>query len=272
METFNEMMTEHSPMLQELGMNAVVALLILFIGLKISGALTKGFSRVAEQYEYDPTLAKFLANVLYALLAVVVVILALGQLGIETASLIAVLGAAGLAIALSLKESLSNIASGVLLIMFKPFKVGQFVELAGQAGTVVSVDLVMTCLKTPDNKVIFIPNSSVTSSAIINFSKQDTRRVDLVIGVSYQTDLKLAKQAILDVISRVEVVMEDPAPLVAVSALADSSINFNVRVWVPSSEYWPTFYFLNEEIKCEFDAQNIEIPFPQMDVHIKKED
>jgi small conductance mechanosensitive channel len=197
--------------------------------------------------------------------------MALSQVGIQTTSFIAILGAAGLAVGLALQGSLSNFASGVLIIMLRPFKSGDFIEAGGKSGSVEKIEIFSTELRTPDNKVIIMPNSAIMSGAIVNYSREKTRRIDLVIGVSYEADLKQAKQVLQNVLDEEPRLLKTPAYTVAVSELADSSVNFVVRPWVNTSDYWPTYFSLVENIKLALDDAGIAIPFPQMDVHLHKD-
>jgi small conductance mechanosensitive channel len=193
---------------------------------------------------------------------------AIAQLGIQTTSFIAVLGAAGFAIGLALQGSLGNFAAGVMMIIFRPFKAGDFVEAAGISGVVEEIKIFTTTLRTGDNKTIIVPNSNITSSIIVNYSAKPTRRVDLTVGVSYSDNLDKVREVISGIIAADDRVLVDPGPTIAVSELADSSVNFAVRVWVNGSDYWPVFFDLNETIKKRFDEEGISIPFPQQDVHV----
>ncbi len=198
-----------------------------------------------------------------------VAIAALSRLGVETTSLVAVIGAAGLAVGLALQGSLSNFAAGVLLIIFKPFRVGDFVEVAGAKGMVQEIQIFTTVLHSPDNVRIIIPNSQVTGANIINYTANDRRRVDLVIGISYGDDIAKAKQVITSVLLSDKRVMRDPAPVVAVLGLGDSSVNIAVRPWVKADDYWPTYFDLTENIKVSLEQNGLTIPFPQRDIHIR---
>ncbi|HML76008.1 MAG TPA: mechanosensitive ion channel, partial [Anaerohalosphaeraceae bacterium] len=200
---------------------------------------------------------------------VFVAIAALSRLGVETTSLVAVIGAAGLAVGLALQGSLSNFAAGVLLIIFKPFRVGDFVEVAGAKGMVQEIQIFTTVLHSPDNVRIIIPNSQVTGANIINYTANDRRRVDLVIGISYGDDIAKAKQVITSVLLSDKRVMRDPAPVVAVLGLGDSSVNIAVRPWVKADDYWPTYFDLTENIKVSLEQNGLTIPFPQRDIHIR---
>ena len=246
----------------------VMALLIFIIGKwavnKIVALLGKVLRKVKGM---DETLIKFLENIVYYALMIVVLLTALGKLGVETTSFLAILGAAGLAIGLALKDSLGNFASGVMIIMFKPFKVGDVVTAAGVTGSVSEVGIFNSVFTTPDNQKIIIPNGAITSGSITNINANDTRRVDLVVGIGYEDDIKKTKDVLNDIISSHEKVLLDKGITVAVSELADSSVNFVVRAWVKTPDYWDVKFALTETIKLRFDEEGISIPFPQQDVH-----
>jgi small conductance mechanosensitive channel len=251
--------------------NVVIAFLVLILGFTLAKRFTKSLGKVLVKRGVDKAASSFIENITFVTLMIVALIIALSHLGFQTSSLIAILGAAGLAIGLALKDSLSNIASGVMLISVKPFKSGDFVEVSGVAGTVEKIEIFSTTLKTPDNKVIVIPNATITAETITNYSKESTRRIDLVIGISYESDLLKAKTILQHMLEQHPKVLPDPEPLVAVAALADSSVNFNVRPWVDKADYWPVHNELLETIKLRFDQEGIDIPYPQMAVHMKKE-
>ncbi len=253
------------------GMKVLAAIIILVVGLWVAKRLKNLLRRVLEKKQVDATLVGFFANLLYGALAVFVVIAAINKLGMQTTSFVAVIGAAGLAVGLALQGSLSNFAAGVLLILFKPFRVGNFIKAGGEAGIVVEVGLLTTELKTPDNVMIIMPNSQILGGAITNFSAHDTRRVDMVVGVSYGDDLNKAKQIIEDLISEDERVLKDPAPQVAVSNLGDSSVDFVVRPWVNAPDYWDFKFDFTKAVKERFDAEGVSIPFPQRDLHVFQE-
>lgn len=247
----------------------VVSLLIFFVGKKLASWATSVCVKMLQRSKVDETLSKFLANIIYGLLLVVIVLAALSNLGINTTSFVAILGAAGLAVGLAFKDTVANIGAGVLLIFFRPFKVGDFIKAAGENGVVEEINLFSVMMKTGDNKQIIIPNSSVIGSNITNFSAKDTRRVDFTFGIGYDDDLKLAKTTLQEIIDSDERVLKDPATFVAVSELADSSVNFVVRAWVKSSDYWGVYFDTLEKVKLTFDEKNISIPYPQMDVNTK---
>lgn len=248
----------------------VLAIAIFFIGKKIAGWIRVWIGKAFTKANMDETLKNFLCDVAYGLMLVVVVLAALGQLGIETTSFIAILGAAGLAIALAFQSSLSNIGAGVMLIFFRPFKIGDFIEAGGTAGVVENINLFTTVMKTGDNKQIIVGNSNIIGGNIINYSAKETRRVDLTFGIGYDDDLKLAKNTLLEIVNADVRVLKDPEPFVAVSQLADSSVNFVVRVWVKSEDYWAVNFDTTEKVKLAFDEKGISIPYPQMQVHSVK--
>ncbi len=253
------------------GLAIVGAIVMLIIGLWLSKLLTKVVVKVLTKKEIDNTVVQFLASLLKMVLYAVVVLATLDQLGIETTSFIALIGAAGLAIGFALQGSLSNFAAGVMLIVFRPFKAGDFVQTAGESGVVESVQMFITTLKTPDNKTIFIPNSKITGDNITNFSAKPTRRVDMVFGIGYGDDIDKAKKIISDLLENDSRVLKDPATVIVVSELADSSVNITVRPWVNSADYWGLYFDMTEGVKKAFDEQGISIPFPQRDVHLFKQ-
>jgi len=250
------------------GLKIVFAIIILIIGRWVARLFSKLIQRVMKKQDVDETLRSFAGNMIYYALLTFVVLAALGQLGIQTTSFIAVIGAAGLAIGLALQGSLANFASGFLMIMFRPFKVGDLIEGAGVMGTVESLQIFTTQLRTPDNKKIIVPNASLTGDNIINWSATGTRRVDMVFGIGYDDDIDKAKQLIAEILAADERVLQDPAPQVAVSELADSSVNFVARPWAKTGDYWGVFFDTTEAVKKRFDAEGISIPYPQSDVHL----
>ena len=254
----------------DLAINVAIAIVIFYVGKLAVGLLVRGMRKVMQRQEVDKTLETFVSNLVRMVLMVVVIIAAIGQVGIQTTSFIAIFGAAGLAVGLALQGSLSNFASGVLIVMFRPYKVGDFVEAAGIAGVVEQVQILTTVLRTGDNKQIIVPNGQIMDSIITNYSAKDTRRVDMVVGVSYDDDLDKVRATIDELIAADERILSDPAPTVAVSELADSSVNFVVRPWVKSADYWGVMFDLTEAIKKRFDKEGISFPFPQQDVHLYK--
>ncbi|HEX9778366.1 MAG TPA: mechanosensitive ion channel domain-containing protein [Geopsychrobacteraceae bacterium] len=255
-------------LIQVWGLKAVMAIVIFVIGRVVARVLRNSLRSALLRGKVEATLVSFTANLVYALLMVMVIIAALNQLGIQTTSFIAILGAAGLAVGLALQGSLANFAAGVMMMIFKPFKVGDFIEAAGTMGTVEEIELFTTKMLTPDNKLIIVPNNQITNGNITNFSAKETRRVDLVVGVSYSDDLNKVKAVLNDILSGDERILVEPEPIIAVLQLGESSIDFAVRPWVKSGDYWPTFFNLNKSIKERFDAEGISIPFPQRDIHL----
>lgn len=254
----------------EYSLKVVAAIAIFVIGRIIAKAVAKGISKALKLRNIDDTVSSFIHNLSYGALYVVVIIAALSQLGIQTASFITIIGAAGLAVGLALQGSLSNFASGVLMIIFRPFKLGDYVEAGGKAGTVEDIQIFATQLKTPDNKVVIIPNSAIMDDSIVNYSRKTTRRVDLKIGVSYDAYLPDVKALLNKTVQANEKVLHDEGYKIAVLELADSSVNFVVRVWANTPEYWDVYFELTESIKLALDENGIAIPFPQMDIHMQK--
>ncbi len=252
----------------ELAINVAIAIAIFYIGKLVVRFVVRGLRKVMRRQEIDRTLETFICNLVRIALMVVVIIAAIGQLGVETTSFIAIFGAAGLAVGLALQGSLSNFAAGVLIVLFRPYRVGDFIEAAGISGTVEQVQILTTVLRTGDNKQIIVPNGQIMESIITNFSANDTRRVDMVIGVSYSDDLDKVRATLQELVAAEERILDDPAPTIAVSALADSSVNFVVRPWVKTADYWGVMFDLTEAIKKRFDQEGISFPFPQRDVHL----
>ena len=248
--------------------NLIAAIVIFYIGRVVARVVTNGVKKLMVAREVDKILETFVSNLVYTLLMVFVIIAAINQLGVQTTSLIAIMGAAGLAVGLALQGSLANFAAGVLIVMFRPYKVGDFVEAAGIAGSVIQVQILTTILKTGDNKQIIVPNGQIMSSIITNYSANDTRRVELTIGIGYDDDIDKARDTIQELIDGDDRILKDPACLIAVSALADSSVDFVVRVWVKSGDYSGVKFDLTEAIKKRFDKEGISFPYPQQDVHI----
>ena len=248
--------------------NLIVALIIFYVGRAVIGLVVRALRRLMQRQNVDKTLETFVCNLVRMALLVVVVIAAIGALGIETTSFIAIFGAAGLAVGLALQGSLSNFAAGVLIVLFRPYKVGDFIEGAGISGSVEQVQILTTVLKTGDNKQVIVPNGQIMNSVITNYSANETRRVDMVIGVSYSDDLDKVRQTIQELVAADDRILTEPACTIAVSALADSSVNFVVRPWVKTSDYWPVMFDLTEAIKKRFDQEDISFPFPQQDVHL----
>jgi small conductance mechanosensitive channel len=256
-------------LLSTYGLRVVGALLIFFIGRKLASILSKMFVKFIGKTSLDETTASFLNSAIYMILLLIVVLAALSNLGVETTSFVALLGAMGLAIGMALKDSFSSIGAGLLLVFFKPFKVKDHIDLSGVLGTVESINIFSTVLKTVDNKQIVIPNSKIVTNNIINYSAKKLRRVDLVFGIGYEDDLLKAKKVLADIISSCAQTHKEPAPLIAVLALSESSVDLTVRVWVKTDDYWDVYFYLNEAVKLRFDEEKITIPYPQVTVSKK---
>jgi len=244
------------------------ALVTLVVGWIVVKMIVGLIHKVIARTDADETLEKFFASMASMSLKVILVMMVIGQLGAETASFIAVLGAATFAVGFALQGSLSSFAAGVMILIFRPFKVGDFVEAGGAMGTVDQVGIFATIIKTGDNKKVVVSNSSITGGNIINYSAYEKRRVDMEFGISYDDDIDKAKSVLRDILEKDTRVHSDPEPFVALAALADSSVNFKVRAWVDSGDYWGVYFDTHEQVKKRFDAEGISIPFPQRDVHV----
>jgi small conductance mechanosensitive channel len=255
-------------LLMTYGPKFLLALVVLIIGLWIIKRVVKGTSKAMERGNAEPTLAKFVASLVSVGLKALLIISVASMIGIETTSFIAILGAAGLAVGLALQGTLANFAGGALILLFRPYKVGDWIDAQGVAGTVHAIQIFNTILKTPDNKTIIIPNGAISNGIITNNSTEPTRRVDFVFGIGYGDDIAKAKGIIERLIGADERALPDPAPQIVVSALADSSVNLTVRVWVNAPDYWGVFFDLTEKVKLAFDEEGVSIPFPQQDVHV----
>ena len=253
------------------GINLVAAILIFIIGKWVAGILANVIAKVMEKSKVDVTLIGFVKNLSYVGLMAFVIIAALGKSGIQTTSFIAIIGAAGLAVGLALQGSLSNFAAGVIMIVFKPFKVGDFIIAGGEMGTVKEIQIFNTILAHPDNRKIIVPNAQVTGGNITNFSAIENRRIDLVFGISYSDNIKKAKEALEKVIASDARILKEPKPVIAVSELADSSVNLVCRPWVKPGDYWDVYFNVVEQGKIELEKNGINIPFPQRDVHLYNE-
>ena len=259
-------------LIQSYGLPIIWAIVVFVVGRIVARLVSNGVVRVMTKSKVDETLIKFAKNMIYVALMIFVILAALGKLGIETTSFAAILAAAGLAIGLSLQGTLSNFASGIMLILFRPFKVGDYVEAGGVSGVIEEIQIFSTKMSSVDNKEITVPNGQIIGSTITNYSAKETRRVDLVIGVGYNDDLKKVREVLEDILSSDDRILKDPEPTIGVLELADSSVNFAVRPWVKSENYWPVLFATQETIKLRFDAEGISIPYPQQDLHIIKED
>ncbi|MFQ5508477.1 MAG: mechanosensitive ion channel family protein [Leptospirillia bacterium] len=250
------------------GINLTLAVLTFVLGRWAAGLVTRALGHMLEKAGVDMTLTRFLRNIVRTALLAVVVIMALGQLGVDTTSVLAVFAAAGLAVGLALKDSLSNFAAGVLLILYRPFSVGNYIEAGGAAGTVQAIRIFNTVLTTPDNREVTVPNAQIFGGTILNASARDTRRIDLVFGIGYGDNVAEAKQVLADLMAKDDRILAEPEPFIGVVELADNSVNLCARPWVNSADYWQTRCDLQEQVKAAFDQKGISIPFPQRDVHM----
>jgi small conductance mechanosensitive channel len=254
------------------GLKILAAIFIFVIGRWIAKMIKKFLGKTMTRSGVDATIIPFVLDLSYVALLIMVIVASLGALGIQTTSLIAVLGAAGLAVGLALQGSLSNFAAGVLIVTFRPIRVGDYFEGAGTAGTVEHIQIFSTTAKTPDNKVIIIPNGKLLSDNIVNYSMKEIRRVDMTVGVSYADPIDKVKEVLADILAKDSRILQDPSPIIGLIQLADSSVNFAVRPWVKTEDYWAVYFDLHETIKKRFDAEGISIPFPQQDIHVYKEE
>jgi small conductance mechanosensitive channel len=252
----------------DFAINIVAAIVIFFVGRAIARLIAKGLRRLMRRQKADPILESFVCNLVYWALLAFVIVAAITQVGIQTTSLIALIGAAGLAVGLAMQGSLANFAAGVLIVLFRPYRVGDWVEAAGVAGFVEEVEILTTVLKTADNKRITVPNGQIMNGIITNYSANATRRVDMVFGVGYGDDIDKVRQAIQEVVDAEPRIHKEPACDIVVGELADSSVNFYVRPWVATDDYWAVRFALTEAIKKRFNEVGISIPYPQRDVHI----
>ncbi len=253
------------------GLKLIAAVVTLVIGLWIIKMITKALARIMEKREVDASLRGFLNSMLGLLLKAMLIISAVSMIGIEMTSFVAILGAAGLAVGMALSGTLQNFAGGVMILFFKPFKVGDYIEAQGYAGTVFEIQIFITVLKTPDNKTIIIPNGGLSTGSLINYSAEENRRVDFSFGIAYGDDYDKAKELLLELIKKDERILKDPEPFIALGALADSSVNITVRVWAKTSDYWGVHFDMNEKVYKEFDKNGLSIPFPQLDVHLQND-
>lgn len=259
-------------LVQSYGLPIIWAIIVFIVGRIVARIISNSVGKMMTKSNVDETLIKFAKNMIYIALMIFVILAALGKLGIETTSFAAILAAAGLAIGLSLQGTLGNFASGIMLILFRPFKVGDFVEAGGVSGVVEEIQIFSTKMRSGDNKEITVPNGQIVGSTITNYSAKETRRVDMVIGVGYNDDLKKVRAVLEDILNSDERILKDPAVTIGVAELADSSVNFVVRPWVKSGDYWGVMFDTLETVKLRFDAEGISIPYPQQDLHIVKDE
>ena len=272
MEKIDIYIDQGASMAMEYGPKLILALLTLFIGLFIINSFVKFMRRTMTKREVDPSLIPFTASLLNVILKAMLLISVASMFGIQTTSFIAILGAAGLAIGLALQGSLANFSGGVLILLFKPFKVGDVIDAQGFLGSVTGIQIFNTIMNTPDNKKIIIPNGPLSSGPITNFSAEDLRRVDMVFGIGYGDDLKKAKDILSKLLAADSRILNTPAePFIAVKELGDSSVNIVVRAWANSADYWGIYFDMQENVKLTFDKEGISIPFPQTDVHLHQE-
>lgn len=250
------------------GLKIVIGLVIMWIGFKIIQKIMNTVNRILERRNVDLTLASFLDGFISICLKIVLLLMVMNYVGLSTSGIITLLGSAGIAVGLALKESLANFAGGVIILLIRPYNVGDYIEGAGESGKIDKIGIFYTHMSTVDNKQILIPNGTLANGIVTNYTAQEMRRVDLTFSVGYEQDIRVVKNAIYSVINREELILQDPEPFVAVSELADSSVNFITRVWTKTDDYWTVYFNLLENVKIKFDEENISIPYPQMDVHL----
>ena len=268
METLNQLFTSLWEFIKIHGPGLVYALITLLAGLWIIKRLVKIFEKALSKREMDISLSSFLKSLFSITLKVLLVVTVIGMVGIQTTSFIAILGAAGLAVGMALSGMLQNFAGGVIILILKPFKVGDFISAQGHSGSVSEIQIFNTILKTPDNKTVIIPNGGLSTGSLINFSAEETRRVDVVFGIGYGDDIDKARGIISSLINENTKILKDPEPFIGVVELADSSVNFTVRMWTETTNYWDVFFHMQENVKKQFDMQGVSIPYPQRDVHL----
>lgn len=255
----------------ELAMPVVLAIVTFIVGLAVIKGIVRLSSRQIEKSKLDESLKPFLVSVISVGLKVLLIVTVISILGIPVASFVAILGAAGLAVGLAFQGALSNLAGGVLLLTMRPFKVGDYIEGAGYGGTVKAIQILYTELITPDNRMIYVPNGNLSNAGIINYSVHDTRRVDFTFGVGYEADNQLVRETLSEVIESHELILRDPEPFIRLSGHGDSAVDYVVRAWVKSEDYWTVHFDILESVKMRFDEEDISIPYPQMDIHLSKQ-
>ncbi len=270
MEKAQEILQWLSGLVMEYGLKLIGAVIVLIVGLWVIKAIMKGIRKTMEKRDMDESLKPFLLSMISMLLKIMLVISVLTMLGIQMTSFIAILGAAGLAVGMALSGTLQNFAGGVMILIFKPFKVGDFIEAQGYMGAVKEIQIFITILTTPDNKTVVIPNGGLSTGSLINYSAEPTRRVDWSFGIAYGDDFDKAKDVILNMLKTDERILTDPEPFVALGEMADSSVNITTRAWVKGEDYWGVFFDMNEKYYKEADKHGLSIPFPQLDVHMDK--
>ncbi len=268
MGKFNEFSSYLMDLLEKFGPKVLLAIVVLVAGLWVIRIISKFLKRAFNKSNLDESLRPFLTSFLSVLLKVLLVISVAGMIGIEMTSFIAILAAAGLAVGMALSGTLQNFAGGVMLLIFKPFKVGDYIEAQGHSGIVTEIQIFNTLLKTPDNKKVIIPNGGLSTGSMINYTAEDTRRVDMTFGIGYQDDIDKAKGILQGIIDGNDLIYNEPEPFVGIMELSDSSVNLVVRVWTKTSDYWNVYFYMQETVKKTFDKEGISIPFPQSDVHL----
>lgn len=270
MKIYEQALEKFYEWLSTSGLKIVIGLLLVWIGFKIITRVIKAANKVMEKRNVDVTLASFLDGFMNICLKLLLVLMIMNYVGLSTSGIIALLGSAGIAVGLALKESLSNFAGGVIILFIRPFNVGDYIEGAGESGKVGKIGIFYTHMSTVDNKQILVPNGTLANGIVRNYTAQEMRRVDLTFCVGYDQDIRAVKNAIFSVINKEELILNEPEPFVAVSELADSSVNFITRVWTETDNYWKVYYSLLENVKIKFDEENISIPYPQMSIHVNK--
>ncbi|RLD35323.1 MAG: mechanosensitive ion channel family protein [Bacteroidetes bacterium] len=270
MEKAQEILQWLNGLAMEYGLKLIGAIVVLIVGLWVIKAIMKGIRKTMEKRDMDESLKPFLLSMISMLLKIMLVISVLTMLGIQMTSFIAILGAAGLAVGMALSGTLQNFAGGVMILIFNPFKVGDFIEAQGYMGAVKEIQIFITILTTPDNKTVVIPNGGLSTGSLINYSAEPTRRVDWSFGIAYGDDFDKAKDVILNMLKTDERILTDPEPFVALGEMADSSVNITTRAWVKGEDYWGVFFDMNEKYYKEADKHGLSIPFPQLDVHMDK--
>jgi len=271
MENFQEVLERLYGLFVRYGMKLVLAIVVLVAGLIVIRWITRAFVRLMKKGNVNPSLVPFLKTLTNILLKVMLVISVMGMVGIEMTSFIAILGAAGLAVGLALSGTLQNFAGGVMILIFKPFKVGDVIEAQGHTGKVKDLRIFNTILLTPDNKTIILPNGGLSTGSMINFSTESRRRVDMTFGIGYGDDATKAREVLMKLIEADDRILKDPEPFIALSELGDSSVNFVVRVWVEAADYWGVYFDMQEKVYNTFAKEGLNIPFPQMDVHLHQQ-
>ncbi len=271
MEKFTNILDNLYKLGIENGLNLIFAIITLIVGLWVIKRISKLTSRSFDRQKIDPSLKPFLIGTISIILKILLIISVMMMIGIEMVSFVAILGAVSLAIGMALSGTLQNFAGGVMIILFKPYKVGDFIDAQGYMGIVKEIQIFNTILTTPDNKTIIIPNGGLSTGSMTNFSTEPQRRVDFVFGIGYDDDIDKAKNLIKSLIEADKRILKDPEPFIAVSELADSSVNFVVRVWANAADYWGIFFDMTENVKKLFDKEGVSIPFPQTDVHVYNE-